>query len=720
MMKPFLTLLAGAFLIVTLPATGHTLAADEDERTAEKQKPVRTPSGNGLVPRVRGFDFEPWYELDDSQLWQHIGWKVRLTHLPDNTDRFVELMQSELFKDMALDIDWQVVLALGVDRLAELPNIESITLSGGVPIIGEQFAAIAALPRLRHLDLRSLPIGKEAMLLHPRMPQMERLNLSYTGTSGYVMRTVLGKDENRVRDLSLRGETLVTGKVTVGAVHHPPQTRMFWFSHLKQLRRLSIPASGIADFEDLTLLPELRVLDLHDATSPPHQLSDRSIAALARIPKLRVLRLPLPPTAKQLRQLRPLTKLERVDIAGDAQPTDEFRQQLADTLPNVRTWVDMSGLGAPMALNLRDATLGSFVQLIATQSGVPIHIDADALERSGIDLQNEPLDQILPRMTLGTALSGLLGDFGLVVIPSPRGLTVTSEETESVWEQEYDLSPLLESLDAGDHHAARLAQVLESLTSELNWGRDATLLLPGKPDTDTKTTTQILSRGTQLVVIAGAKGQRTVARIVDQLLNPESLLTGVDFRSRFDRSHWNGWGRDDDQPTSHPVAVNFADTPIVDALEYLARSFERPVILDREAVEEAGIKLDEPINMVDDALTFSDILDRLLQPRKLVWINDGDHIVVTSLDRAQHLTSVTVHQFDDNHVLGEPPSGRHLESRQHQFRGILSRSGMPKARYEFWLNRTLVAGPFQSQLKLSRLVHGWLDNLLTETASKDE
>lgn len=714
--------LLAALLIVALSAGGGIRADESDgDLQPTRKQPARVPTGNGLVPHLAAFDFEPWYELDDQQLWQHIGWKVRLKHLPDDVDRFVELMRSELFRKQALDIDWQIVLSVGVDRLAELPNIESVTLSGGIPITSEQFREISRLPRLRHLDLRGLPIGNEAMQLLSKPSRLERLNLSYTGVNGlatrHVARYMLGAEGTRMRNLSLYGETFVSdAEYAAGRNRHPPQTRMFWFSRLAELRWLSIPATGIAEMDDLTLLSELRVLDLHDPTAPPRQLKDNNFAALSRIARLRVLRLDVAPTDKQLTLLRPLTRLERIDIAADDQATEEFRQQLARTLPQVRTWVEMSGLDVPVMLNLRELTLDGFVRLLATQSGVPIHIDATAVESSGINMQTEPLDQTLPRMTRREVLTAILNDFELIVIPHSRGLTVTSSETESVWEQEYDLSPLLEDLDTGDHHAARLAQVIESLTDELEWGHEASLLPLSNADAGTKATTRILSRGTQLVVVAGVDGQQTVARIVDQILNPESLITGVKFRAHFDRSQWYGWGRDEDEPGWHPVAVNFADTPLVDTLDYLGRTFAEPFLLDHEGIREAGVKLEEPINIVDDTVTLSGILDRVLNPLKLTWVRDGDDIVVTSQERALKLATVAVHQFDDKRLLGSLRGGRYHDTRDNRFRGILSRSGMPGVQYAFWLNRTLVAGPFQSQLKLTRLVQPWLDNTPAETA----
>ena len=655
-------LMAGAFLIASLSATAFAQADGKEsaEPKPEQQKPVRVPTGDGLVPHVKGFSFEPWYELDDRQLWQHIGWKVRLSRLPDSGEPFIKLMQEERFRDLALDTDWKVILSLGVDRLSELPNIEAVSLAGGIHVGPEQLLAITSLPRLRHLDVSTQPVFRNGWTSSSRL---ERLDVSYTAADLPVLRQVLGmgtdtetrrpfSETNRIQDLRLFGEQLISDEDL--AAKPWLKNRVVWLSGLKQLRRLSVAPSGVADFNGLTLLPELRVLDLHDPHAPAKALPDGVLAVIARIPKLRVLRLDIPPTAGQLELLRPLTRLERIDIGG-GQPTEEFRQALADTLPRVRTWVDMSGLDTQMMLNLRDTTLDGFIRLVAERSGVPIHVDAAAIERSGIDLKGEPLDQTLPHMVLRQALDGLLSDFGLIAIPHPRGLTVTARNTEAIWEQEHDLSPLLENLDTGDHHAARLAQILEQLTDHSLWGREAPSLAFADDDEKENVKTKIRSRGTQLVVTAGYDGQRAVKLVVDQLLDPEALLHGVDFRATFDRSRWYGRRRNDEEPKWYPMAINFADTPLVDAVEYLSRSFNKRITLDHEGITEAGIETNEPINIVEDTITLTDMLSRILEPHKLTWLRDGDDYVVTSQARAQKLTTVVVHQFDDNRLFGPPP-----------------------------------------------------------------
>jgi hypothetical protein len=151
-------------VLTTTPVRG------EDSTAAEAVQETLL-SGKELIPHLAAFKFEPWYELDELRLWRQIGWKVRLQHLPDSVDAFVDLMRSEQFREDALDIDWQLVASLGIDRLAELPNIESINLSGGIPVIDVQLGKIARLPRLRQLNIAGQSVQAVSLPLCTRIRQ---------------------------------------------------------------------------------------------------------------------------------------------------------------------------------------------------------------------------------------------------------------------------------------------------------------------------------------------------------------------------------------------------------------------------------------------------------------------------------------------------------------------------------------------------------------------
>jgi hypothetical protein len=173
------------------PALKHSTPDDPAEKskaTFVEQPPDPIPPDP--IPSLSGFRFAPWYELDDDRLWQQIGWKIDLLHLPDDIDRFVELMQSPPFRKSALDLDHNVVAALGVKRLNELPNIESLRLSRGIPFSPKQMEEVARLPRLRSLDFSGSQIGDDHVRALPPARTLQVLNLENTQITGHSLKSI--------------------------------------------------------------------------------------------------------------------------------------------------------------------------------------------------------------------------------------------------------------------------------------------------------------------------------------------------------------------------------------------------------------------------------------------------------------------------------------------------------------------------------------------------
>lgn len=85
------------------------------------------------------------------------------------------------------------------------------------------------------------------------------------------------------------------------------------------------------------------------------------------------------------------------------------------------------------------------------------------------------------------------------------------------------------------------------------------------------------------------------------------------------------------------IAVNFADLPLVDALEFISQQVEVPVLLDTVAVEEAGLLVDEPITFStatgeDDNhdMRVDQTLDLMLDSLEMTWYVDDGILQITT------------------------------------------------------------------------------------------
>jgi len=242
------------------------------------------------------------------------------------------------------------------------------------------------------------------------------------------------------------------------------------------------------------------------------------------------------------------------------------------------------------------------------------------------------------------------------------------------------------------------------LTGSSLWGRNGTALADGHVAPGATAVTGISHRGTRLVVTAGQSGHDQVDAVVDQLLNPESLLTSVEWRQALDRNSMyrrNGRG----VLTRSPIQANFADTPLIDVLHYLSRQYEASIVLDSVSAADAGVAADAPINLIWGPGTLAEMLDVVLNPLKLRWLVEDDVIKVVSPQSVSQRPAIIVHQFDEFRLLGELEPNRHSDDYRAMFKSIIKQGTMAHDfSYGTWLNRTLVSAPWPSQRKLAQFV----------------
>lgn len=98
----------------------------------------------------------------------------------------------------------------------------------------------------------------------------------------------------------------------------------------------------------------------------------------------------------------------------------------------------------------------------------------------------------------------------------------------------------------------------------------------------------------------------------------------------------------DDQTT-----VNFADLPLVDAVEYLSRQHEIPIILDTINIEEAGYLIDEPINLVLAGVTLQSAMKIMLSDLDLTYVIEDEVMKITTIDIANEKLSTRVYPVGD-------------------------------------------------------------------------
>lgn len=98
----------------------------------------------------------------------------------------------------------------------------------------------------------------------------------------------------------------------------------------------------------------------------------------------------------------------------------------------------------------------------------------------------------------------------------------------------------------------------------------------------------------------------------------------------------------DDQTT-----INFADTPLTDVVDYLSRTHEIPIILDVVAIEEAGLLVDEPVNLVLAGITLQSALKIMLAEFELTYVIEDEVMKITTVEVAAEKLSTRVYPVGD-------------------------------------------------------------------------
>jgi Leucine-rich repeat (LRR) protein len=712
---PCLLLLAmGAFdgRLAAQPAAPAEVPASPDaDAQAEKSEAAKVELPPDPIPSLTGFRFTPWYELNDDRLWKQIGWKIDLDHIPDDVDDFVELMQSPHLRDSALDLDHNVVATLGIKRLGELPNIESLRLSGGFPLSAKQMKEIGRLPRLRKLDLSQLPIGDAHVNALSPLKNLQVLNLANTQISGKSLLPIA--QHVQLEELYIGGDDLTDNEQwrIHGYWRIPLIVRgrnLFRLKGLTKLRTLQVRAFEFGDTGGFDLLPQLETLDLRRATQ--QNLQDAEIKAIARLSKLRTLRLPHSPEVKQVSLLRPLTRLRRLDpIWGKNR--EQLKAEIRRHLPQTDFGSsDVRALDDRTSVRYSKVPLHDALRFLSRTHEIPIHRDGPALGEIGVSARM-PIDAVYSGITLREVLHRMLSAHGLIAIPHYPGLTVTTWEGNRLYHVDYDLSELLRGVEAGDNLTVRLSQILQDMISPDVWGRE----FPVLPDENTPgdgpgrilgdqpeksldvdmATAEITEASTTLTVMAPAKTHAAIRNVVNQLTRGEdSQLLDVELRQLVDRQFaipgYDG-----------KLSANFSELPLIDSCEYLTRSFQVPAVVDVVGYANPEISTMRPVNYPTfECDTLGHGLDQLLEPLKLTWIYEDDVIKVV---HASQQPTIVVHQLFDGMVR---PQGAGYAVDWHDHLEAISKqgTGLSNPRFEIWHGRLIVNEPWRNQLKLARLL----------------
>jgi hypothetical protein len=85
------------------------------------------------------------------------------------------------------------------------------------------------------------------------------------------------------------------------------------------------------------------------------------------------------------------------------------------------------------------------------------------------------------------------------------------------------------------------------------------------------------------------------------------------------------------------TTVNFTDTPLEDAVLFLQQQHDIPILLDVLAIEEAGVLVDEPVNMVLADVSLRSAMRLILSQLTLAAVVEDDVLKITTVEVANRV-----------------------------------------------------------------------------------
>jgi hypothetical protein len=307
-----------------------------------------------------------------------------------------------------------------------------------------------------------------------------------------------------------------------------------------------------------------------------------------------------------------------------------------------RVAVDLSGLDRKLpAVEYMQVPLTGFVEDMSRLANVPIALDLDALAEVGLG-QESKVSVKQSDGTVATVLRTAIEPLGLVYTLDPEGLLVTtksrlSDEPRLV---EYDVSDL-----AGDGAAVEaLAELCRRMVEPASWRSPrGTASIKG-------------SRG-KLQVQQSGSVHDDVLLFLEKLRvargHPPQRLSCVKLESRFARAR---------DRLLKEVTANFSQpTPLPRIADYLSQRAGMKVLIDRVALNKAGIDAGDGVTITAEKEPLRDVLSKLCDSLEIGWrIVDDKTLQVTSRAAAGR-GEVEFYAVGD--LLGDHDSGEALAAR---------------------------------------------------------
>lgn len=259
-------------------------------------------------------------------------------------------------------------------------------------------------------------------------------------------------------------------------------------------------------------------------------------------------------------------------------------------------------------LNFADTPLYDALEYLCREQDFPFLLDAVAVEEAGL-LVDEPVNFRVEGIRVDQALDLMLRDFELTWYVEDGILHVTTIEVtnEKFLNRSYDLAPFRVAGIAPGTLLEIVMQASNALWEEVDGSGGRVSIV-----------------GDVMTIRQPYQVHRGLPQLLGAIANPSAPSRGIYQAEKV------ACLRELEVATS----VNFTDTPMSDVVEFLSRQHEMPIFLDVIAIEEAGLLVDEPVNLVMSGKSLATTLRLMLSEFELTTVIRSGELFITTIEIA--------------------------------------------------------------------------------------
>ena len=270
-------------------------------------------------------------------------------------------------------------------------------------------------------------------------------------------------------------------------------------------------------------------------------------------------------------------------------------------------------------INTRGASLSSVLELVTQLSTIPITISPEALTQRKLSADT-PVAIDLRETSVEGILKAVLGPKGLAFkIVDDQIVVVSARSLGTMPTVPHEVDDLVDSAE----ESQALANTIKALIEPESW------VIPGGVG-------NILTDGTTLDIANSFDTQFRVHIFLQKLRVARVLAP----RSKFDNKLFaltSRTERADAKLKTRVRAVYHVEQPLIKVLNHLEKSADVKLLVDWQALGEAGWPPQSTAAVVADGVPLAEALDELLAPMDLTWrAIDDDTLQVTSVKALTH------------------------------------------------------------------------------------